>query len=580
MHRLLETLKTVRTRLALGAFFVLLTSGLALALPVLLGRAIDSLRSGDTSRVASLAATIITIAVIQAGTRLASRLYIFYAGRDVEYTLRCDLFAHLTRQAPSYFRRTPIGDLMNRAVQDLSNVRLLVAVGYLNIVNTVLAYIFALIWLLSISPLLTLVALAPYPVVLTVARHTARTLYEKTRAQQEKLSRLSSRVQEGMTGIRVLKGMGRGETETAAFAELSRGVRDEGMKLAAARSRLWPVMGSLAGLSTALVLVVGGGAVIGRSLTLGEFVTFNGTLALLAWPTFALGWILAVWQRGIASWKRLNDIFESEPTLRDTPGATTLMVPSGALRLDRLSVAHGDSAVLRDVSFELARGNWLGVTGPVASGKSSLVAAIARITEIPNGTVFIDGVDITTTTLASARRAVAFAAQEPFLFSASLRDNIAFGKPNATPAEIDAALCDAGLERDVAEFPSGAATVIGERGVQLSGGQRQRVAVARALLFDAPILILDDSLSGVDAETERAILAAVRRRRASKTTLIVSHRLATLSACDQVLILDEGRVVGFDSPAMLAATSDYMRDLIARERFAAEIARATPRIAP
>jgi ATP-binding cassette subfamily B protein len=577
MRRFLATLKTVRKPLALGAAFLLVTSGLALALPVLLGRAIDALRANDTSRVATFAIAIIVVSVVQAGTRLTSRLFIFFAGRDVEYTLRCALFAHLTRHAPSYFRRTPVGDLMNRAVQDLSNVRLLVAVGYLNIVNTVLAYIFALIWLLSISPALTVVALLPYPVVLTVARRTARALYERTRAQQERLSRLSSRVQEGMTGIRVLQGMGRGLTETSAFAALSEGVRDEGLKLAVARARLWPIMGSLAGLGAALVLVVGGSAVIDRTLTLGEFVTFNGTLALLAWPTFALGWVLAVWQRGIASWKRLDEIFETEPTLRDADGAPPLVATLGAIRVERLSVAHGNSVVLHDASFALAGGAWVGVTGPVGAGKSSLVGAIARLTEIPSGAVFIDGVDITKATLASSRRAVAFAAQEPFLFSAPLRDNIAFGKPDATPAEINAVVLDSALRRDVAEFPHGLATIIGERGVQLSGGQRQRVAVARALLVDAPILVLDDSLSGVDAETERAILAAIRRRRATKTTMIVSHRLATLSACDQVLVIDEGLVVGFDTPAALAETSDYYRDLIERERLAAEIATTPPR---
>lgn len=555
----LRYLARYRLWVALGIGCLVLTNALAQAAPWVVKHtieAIDALSRGQgTSRaVAVLALIIAGLAIAQGLIRILSRIFIFNAGRDAEHDLRAALFTQLCRLDATFYQRNRIGDLMSRLTNDLSAVRAFFGVGILHGVNTVFAYALALPLMIHIDGMLTCWALAPYPVLLLGARVFARGIYGRSHSQQAALAAMTTNVQEDLAGIRELKSYGLEERRSADFRDSSSHYLRQAVSLVLWRTGMLPFVGAGAGASLILILWLGGQRVIAGKLGLGDLVAFNLYVALLAWPTMAIGWMMSLWQRGIAAWHRLGDILGAEPLLRDRPalmaGALDAGPQSMALDVRGLNVSLGERRVLDGVSFELPAGKLLGVVGRVGSGKTVLAEVVARLIDVPPQTLYYGGKDATELSIAAVRARIAYAPQDAFLFSASLAENIAFGLPAAVyddpeqrQRHVATAIAAAGLEPDLAALPLGLDTLVGERGITLSGGQRQRVALARALASGRPLLLLDDSLSAVDAETEERILEGLRRALAGRTALLISHRLSALQHADRILVLDDGKVV-------------------------------------
>jgi ATP-binding cassette subfamily B protein len=482
-----------------------------------------------------------------------------------------------------FYREHPTGDLMSRLTNDLSSVRLLFGPGLLNLVNTVLVYATSLWLLISLSPRLTLFALIPYPALMLGGRTFSRAMFRASRELQDQLGKLSTAVQEDLAGAAVVKQYALEPLRHAAFSRLNDEYLEKSLRLVRARGTLTPLFVMIGGIGTLIVLWAGGREVIGGRLSVGGLIAFNAYLAYLSWPTIALGWIISIWQRGIAGWVRVREVLATgssiaEPLVGVGEGPPLALSP--AIEAKGITVRRDGRAILDDVSFSLRAGETLAIVGPTGSGKTTLVDAIPRLTDVPPGTLFVGGRDITTIPLRTLRGMIGYAPQEAFLFSASVAENIAFGGgKRATPdrasertidrAAIERAAEAAGLARDVAALPDGYDTLVGERGITLSGGQRQRVALARALAADPQILILDDSLSSVDAETERDILSRLRPILAGRTSVLVSHRVAAVKNADQILVIDGGRVAERGTHAQLLAAAGLYAALY-REQLAAE----------
>ena len=527
--------------MALGAVCLLGTSLLATAIPWLLQHAIDALEApGGAAAAARFGAWMAVAAVLQCVIRIASRLFLFDAARSAEYDLRSALFRKFLTLSPTFFRSLPTGEVMARMTNDVPALRALWGPGILNLINTILLVGMAVVLLVRIDPELTIYALLPYPLVFLLARVFAGRLYRLAREVQDQAGVMASSVQEDLTGIQVVKTYTLEGQREARFRGLAEGYLARNMSLVSARGLMLPLFGALGSIGVVIALFAGGRRVAAGELTLGELVAFQAYLILLAWPTLALGWILTLFQRGYAAWSRISRVLGEEPSIRDGDGPPLSPEEArGEIEIRRLTVRHGERAVLSDVSMKIPAGRRIAVVGTVGGGKSTLVDAIPRLVEIPAGTVFLDGRDVTTLPLASLRRLIGYAPQEAVLFSTTIRENIAFGGSG------DPVACAqrAGLARDLAAFPNGIETVVGERGITLSGGQRQRVALARALAADPRVLLLDDSLSSVDAQTEREILAGLEEASRGRTTILISHRLAAVSLCDRIFVLDDGRLV-------------------------------------
>ncbi len=566
-----------------GAFFagfaaLVLTNLLGLSIPWLLKRAVDALKGGDASawsEAQRYALWMIAAALLMAVIRTASRIFIFNSGRRVEYDLRTELFDHLVSMHPSFFRERSIGEVMSRAVSDLSQVRLLLGPGILNFINTAVAYSVGLTLMFYIDPLLTLAALLPYPFILLAMRHFGTRLYERSRAVQESLGEMSEYLQENLAGQQVLKSYGREAEAERRFERLNERFLRRSLDLAFTRGSMVPLFGVMGGLGTLVVLYLGGTAVIEGRISLGDLVAFNGYLAHLAWPTLALGWMLSIWQRGRSAMQRINELFVAKPVIRDTPGIRPVPPIEGRISLRRLSWRWPDdgSLALDDVSLEVPPGGRLGIVGPTGAGKSALVSLIPRLMPLGRGMLFIDGRDVLDIPLRQLREAIGYAPQDPFLFSATIHDNIAFARPDASREEVVAAAKLAAVHEDIVRFPKGYETLVGERGVTLSGGQRQRVALARAILKDPRILILDDTFSSVDADTETRILEGLREVMQGRTSIVVSHRIAAVKDCDEIVVLESGRVIERGTHSELLQRGGLYAGLWRRQRLEAELER-------
>ncbi len=563
-------------RYALGLACLLATGTLAMTVPYLLKRAVDTIAAGGPpAAVAWFALGIVAIAVAQSVVRTCSRFLIFNVGRDIEYDLRNDLFAHLERLPLAYYQTQQTGDLMSRLVNDITAVRMLLGVGFLNLVNTPIYYLYAVTIMASMDWRLTLASLVPYPLVLVIVKRTSRQLMERTLKTQEGLAAMSSRVQENLSGIHVVQAYVREQAEIDAFARLNETFSAQNMALAKVRGIIMPVMRGVSTLTTLVVLWYGGSRVIAGRLSLGDLVAFIGYLHILAWPTMALGWMLSILQRGRAALQRLEVVFQAAPAIDDRL-ATPLDRPlAGALAFRQVAFAYEGRAsgrrALVDVDVELPAGATLALVGRTGSGKTSLVQLLPRLFDATAGRVEIDGRDVRTIPLATLRRAIGYVPQDPFLFSRSVRDNIRFGAPAADAAAVQRVAEIAALDRDIAELPRGYDTIVGERGITLSGGQKQRVTLARALLVDPAILILDDALSSVDTETERRILGRLRGVMRARTSIIIAHRISTVMEADLILVLDDGRVVEVGDHAALLARDGSYADLFRRQRLAEEL---------
>ena len=568
-RRLLGYVARYRAAFIGGLLCVLATQGVALTAPLVLQRAIDDLATGLTGgKLTVYGALLLAIGVVRGYFQFVMRRMIIGASRSIEYDMRNDFFAHLQRLPLSYFQTHRTGDLMSRATSDLNAVRMMIGPSVMYAANTILVFIVALAVMIAIDARLTLFSLMPLPFVSISVKLFGSAIHKRFERIQAQLSQVSAIAQESLSGVRVVRAYGQEQAELERFRAANLDYVQRNRSLIALQGFFFPSMSFFLGLGAMVVLWLGTREVLLGRITLGEFVAFNAYLTMLSWPMIAFGWVTNMIQRGMASWKRMLEVFDAPPAVEETQSAGSVAPPRpGEVEFRDLTFAFGTAApVLRHVTATIPPGTTTALVGATGSGKSTLISLLARLHEPPRGAVFVDGVDVLDLPLPVLRGALGFVPQEPFLFSDTLLDNLAFGLDAAPGATVlgspegrgeqetapvgeerrrrllDAAAV-ARLDKDVADFPKGYETAVGERGITLSGGQKQRAALARAVAVDPRILILDDALSAVDTYTEEEILAGLRRVMRQRTSLIVSHRISTVRAADQILVLDEGQIV-------------------------------------
>lgn len=513
----------------------------------------------SSSTLLVLLAAIVVAAIIGALLRTASRVVLFNTGRDVEQDMRRQLFSHLGTLSQTWFGTSSTGDVMSRMTNDLTNIRLLSGFAFLNAANATIVAVVTLPLLFAIDPTVAALALIPFPLVIVSSQLVSKRMFKRTRDNQDAIGALSSVVQESLAGQMVVRALSQEDAMAARFSVKNDTVYDTAMKLARVRLLMGPLMGLMGSLSIAIALYAGGRAVVDGRMTIGDIVEFNTRIMQLTWPMIALGFIVSVWQRGKASLVRINDVLAARPDIVDGPHRRTGARHDGAVSITHLDVTLGTPArkVVDDASLAVKAGGFLGIVGRNGSGKSLLLKAIAGQLPVARGAVFIDDVDVRDWQLESLRQApggLGVVPEDGFLFSASIRDNLTFGIGDVDDATVEAVIDLVDLRRDINRLPEGVHTMVGERGVTLSGGQRQRVALGRALLSRPAILMLDDSLSAVDVETEQHIIAALKAAEMQTTIIMVSHRLSVLRGADEIVGLDSGRVVERGTHAQLLAS--------------------------
>jgi ATP-binding cassette, subfamily B, multidrug efflux pump len=563
-----------RSSYALGALYLAGTSALALSIPWLLKLAVESIRAPGQAghSPAWYGGAIIAAALLHGIIRIFSRTTLLHTARRIEFSIREQMYDRLQQLDLAFFDRERTGDILSRFANDLTNVRMLVGFGILNIINTLLVYSAALVLMCSLSPLLTLFAILPFPLMIFVVKRISASMFRRSRQAQEELAKLTSSVEENVSAAAVIKAYCREQAAIDSFTAVSAGYLKSNMRIARLRGMMIPVMAATGAMGTLIVMLMGGGQVVAGRLTLGDFVAFNGYLAMLIWPTIMMGWILNLVQRGAASMARLNMILQAEATVREPEKPVVVTRINGAIEFRQLSFAYDNKPLLSNISLVIPAGSRLGIVGPVGAGKSTLAGLLARLYPVADGMIFIDGIDINSLSLTVLRRFIGFVPQQSFLFSRSIAANIAFGRSGTTDEDIRQTATLASLHDDVEQFPAGYASMVGERGITLSGGQKQRAAIARALLKGGSILILDDPLSAVDAATEERILAALAREHGSRTVIIISHRLSALRDCDSIIYLDEGRIVEQGSHQELLQLNGRYAALQREQELRAEIA--------
>lgn len=511
-----------------------------------LRRAINAALDLDHERAAFLGILLISVAAGALLVRVLSRVAVFNAGRLAEYELRRALLDRLLLLGPSFYQRMPTGEIMSRVTNDLTQVRLLLGFGILNVINTVFALASALAVAIPISGRLTMAALAPLPLLLLVTRRFSQQFYTRTRDNQNSLGRMSAKVQASIAGVRVIRSFALERSELETFERTNQDYLQKSLKLAYLRGSFGLVMQATLAVGVLVVFWYGGHLVVTGALDAGGFLAFYRALSRLTWPLISAGFVVSLVQRGRAAYSRLEDIYRAEPDVRDG----SLPAPEaveGRLSVRHLDFSYGDARVLEDVSFELEPGASLAIVGRTGSGKSTLARLLARLQPTPSGTVFLDDKDVCDLPVAVVRDTIGYAQQSAFLFSTTAGRNIGFplDDPDAPESmlHIERAAEDARVLEEIVALPDGFDTVVGERGVQLSGGQKQRIALAAAFISGPRILVLDDPLSAVDARTERGILDAIEQQKKTRSVILITHRVAAAALCDSIVVMDRGRVL-------------------------------------
>ena len=576
MGRLWQYLWRYRLRYLIGGLCLVATATLVMWIPWWIREAIRVIEQGGSiGDVTFYAWLIIIAALVQGIVRTYSRALIFNAGRTVEYDLRNDLFAHLQKLPLSFYHSQRTGDLMSRVINDISAVRIMLGPGVLNFVNAPLYYVYAVALMLSMDVRMTLAALAPFPLLIYVAAKFRGRIMKSSLEVQQQMSALSSHVQENLSGMHVVKAYAQEQYQTQHFIALNKDYEVKSLDMAKMRGIVNPVMQGINGLTVLIVIWYGGVRVLRGDLLVADIVAFIAYLNVLAWPTAAFGWMLSLVERGRAAMRRLEEILEMKPEIAShaTPQVAHSLQEGIEFRDVSFSYERQKNgyASLEDVNFKLPVGCSVGLVGRVGSGKSTVAQLMPRLFDVSTGAILMDGRDIRDLPLRELRKTIGYVPQEPFLFSATLKNNLAFGRETCSAEELARAVGIAKLDRDVEIFPQGLDTVVGERGVTLSGGQKQRATLARALLMDPPVLILDDCLSSVDAQTEAEILHGLREILRDKTCLIISHRISAVKEADEILVLDEGRIIERGNHEQLVRQGGLYAELYQQQRLSEEL---------
>ncbi|MDP2971527.1 MAG: ABC transporter ATP-binding protein [Deltaproteobacteria bacterium] len=559
-----EDLIKNRWRILAGLAALLVVDVLQLLIPRVVKHAIDDLTSGEISspRLLIYGIEILILALGIGGFRYIWRYLLLGASRRMEKALRDRFFLHLQTLSSSYFSRTKIGELMAHAINDIEAVRMAMAMGLVFVVDTIILGVLTIFFMIYIHPLLTLYAVLPMPLITVMTLLFSRSIHERYEVLQRTFAQLTERVRESIAGIRVVQAYVQERVEREKLSRLSRDYIEKNVSLTKVWGMFFPLLLFLSNLSMAIVLYLGGKLTILESISTGDFVAFMSYLGMLAWPMMALGWAINVIQRGGASMDRLNRIFEEIPEISDEPGVMASSPLRGRIEIKGLTVptGNGGNPLLEGIDLDIREEEKIVVVGRTGAGKTVLCNLLVRILEPPQGSLFFDGIEIHRIPLKVLRGSIGYIPQDTFLFSDTIRENIAFGRLNATEKEIEEAARIAQIYDEIMGFPAGMDTVIGEKGITLSGGQRQRVAIARAILMNPPIFILDDGLSSVDIQTEERILEGLEGFLKGKTSILITHRIAPLRRADRIIVLEEGRVAEMgDHEALLSRGGIYTK---------------------
>lgn len=532
---------------SIGIVALLLVNILGVYIPLLIRNIVNDLQENITfEEIARQAILILILASVMWVIRMVSRIQIFGVGRKVEFDLKQRIFEHLLTLEQSYFSNSRIGDLINRATSDVDNIRRLLGFAVLSIANTLFAYGLTIPVMLLISPRLTVLSVSVYPLMLILVQLFSGKLRDQQMLVQEKLSNMSDLIQEDMSGISLIKIYAQEQNERQAFGLFNRDLLEANLDLAKTRNIIFPLLGGLASLSLLILIAFGDQAIARGELTVGDFVALVLYVERLVFPTALLGFTITAYQRGEVSVDRIESILNVKPVIQNHPNPIVLSQPvKGWLNAHHLRYYYPDSKVpaLDNVNFTIRPGETIAIVGPIGSGKSTLANAIPRLLDIGIDQLFVDGQDITQLKLSDLRSAIAYVPQESFLFSTTIKNNIRYGQPLAEDEQITSAAKLAQIHQEILNFPQQYETVVGERGITLSGGQRQRSALARALLLDAPILILDDALSSVDNQTATHILNNLTTGTQRKTVIFISHQMSAAATANRILVMDKGRIV-------------------------------------